>query len=137
MIYNKLCLDRQCIKLWTLPHKSLTQKEGIHKIRKKANYRWREAQAKLRRAIIKQFFVCKGKDLDRVPRAQCMPLTEIERIFESITEKNGEVEHDRAVDAFDWQEYRFECYYWHDAENVYQSLPILLPKNTVITQAKD
>ena len=38
--------------------------------------------------------------LDRVPRAQCMPLSEIERVYDTICEKNGDPDHDAAFETF-------------------------------------
>lgn len=52
------------------------------------------------RNIYKQFLICQEKVLDRVPRAACLPLGEIERVYETIVEKNGDPDHDAAFDTF-------------------------------------
>ena len=50
--------------------------------------------------VYKQYQECQDKMLDRVPRAQAMPISEIQRVYDFICEKNGDVEHDAATETF-------------------------------------
>ena len=73
------------------------------------------------------------KDLLKVPRAQVLPLTEVERIYEEICEKNGDPDHDRACDIFDMQEEHIKFDFHYDQKVISNVRRIFLPKGTVVT----
>ena len=62
--------------------------------------------------------ICQEKDLSSVPRAQQMPLSEIERVYDTICEKTGDEAHDAAFDTFQMQEFNLKCIFWCDDESV-------------------
>ena len=71
--------------------------------------------------------------LDRVPRAQCMPLSEIERVYDTICEKNGDPDHDAAFETFQMTEFCLNAIYWCDEEYVQEQRHMMLPYGTVVT----
>ena len=47
-----------------------------------------------------------------------MPLSEIERVYDTICEKTGDEAHDAAFDTFQMQEFNLKCIFWCDDESV-------------------
>lgn len=66
-----------------------------------------------------------------------MPLSEIERVYETIIEKNGDADHDRAFETFSFEEKCLEAHFWCNNEMVKEQRHMMLPYGTVITQAKE
>ena len=71
--------------------------------------------------------------LDRVPRANILPLSELERVYDTICEKNGEPVHDKACDTFQMKEYEVAPIYWCDEDSIVEAKYMILPAGTIIT----
>ena len=71
LVYNKMCVGGECGEiLWGFDESKFFNNShsfSRQKIKRKAGHRWNDFIAKTMRMIIKQFFICQQKSLDRVP----------------------------------------------------------------------
>ena len=64
--------------------------------------------------------------------------TELDRVYAEVCgKKNGDEDHDRAFEAFKFEEIVFKMQYWCDNESYVEQKHIMIPHGTTITQAKD
>ena len=79
-----------------------------------AVHRFLQFRARLYRSIYKQFHILLDKvDPAKMPRANVIPVGELERAVESIIKKNGDANHDKAVDTFNFEYRQVELTYWY------------------------
>ena len=72
-----------------------------------------------------------------MPRAGCLPISELERVYDEICEKNGQPGHDEAFDIFEMQQRDFEGVYYLDGASCTMEARMWLPFGTVIKQASE
>ena len=137
LVYTKFCIGQRCLTLWAFDDSQSSLRQTRLHLQKKSKQRFRDLLMKLLFKIYRQFLLCMEKPGVKVPKERTLPLAEMVKIFDSCTVKNGDEDHDRAVDTFQFQEVCLKVIYWCDQEQVIEQKHLKLPYGTVITQAKE
>ena len=81
------------------------------------------------RSVYNQFMICAGINKRTLRR----PKREIEALYTGICMKNGDPDHDKTCDIFQFEERDVTATYWFDKEPTYKTEKMMLPTGTIIT----
>ena len=84
------------------------------------------------RAVYRQFLIAQDKDTNKIPRAGVLPIHEMQRWYDQISEKNGDPQHDAAFDLFKMQEREVHGVYYLDGASCESRDQMCLPADIVL-----